>query len=238
MDQTIEAVALKRNWTTGFKLGPIDFTARRGETIAVFGKNGAGKSTFFQLLSGSIDRSEGDLKILGAKMSPDATSIRRQVGYLPQESTLPDWTTPEEILTYAAKLLKLDDPSQRVEEELSRWDASSWRHRAICRSSHGMQRRIGLAVAMIHDPDVLILDEPFNALDIVNGRTLETAIKNRAKLGKTTLISIHSPLVAAAICPRAILLDAGHLEELHEWPNSSIIERAKMIESKFFGGKI
>jgi ABC-2 type transport system ATP-binding protein len=100
-----------------------------------------------------------------------------------------------------------------------------------------MQRRIGLAVAMIHDPEVLILDEPFNALDIVNGRTLETAINNRSKHGKTTLISIHSPLVAAAICPRAILLDAGHLEELHDWPNSSIIERANMIESKFFGGK-
>jgi ABC-type multidrug transport system ATPase subunit len=98
-----------------------------------------------------------------------------------------------------------------------------------------MQRRIGLAVAMIHDPDVLILDEPFNALDIVNARVLERAIKQRESRGKTTLISIHSPLLAADLCPRAILLEKGRLEELTTWPTLGLMERATLIETRFFG---
>jgi ABC-type multidrug transport system ATPase subunit len=232
---TVEAIKLKRSWNTGFTLGPLDFVANPGETIAVFGKNGAGKSTLFQLLSGSIDREDGELKILGHKMSPDATSLRQHVGYLPQESALPEWTTPDEVLTYEARLLKLTNPKDLVEKELARWDATGWRHRPLSKTSHGMQRRIGLAVAMIHDPELLILDEPFNALDIVNGRTLELAIKDRAARGKTTLVSIHTPLLAANICPRAILLEAGQVEELMSWGNSSLTERASLIENRFFG---
>ncbi len=236
MAHTIETTNLKRAWPTGFKLGPINFTALEGETIAVFGKNGAGKSTFFQLLSGSVDRTDGEIRILGHKMSPDATTLRRRVGYLPQESTLPDWTTPDEILSYAAKLLELSDPCAAVETELKRWDALEWRHRPICKSSHGMQRRIGLAVAMIHDPDLLILDEPFNALDIVNSRTLSQLIRDRAARHKTTLISIHTPLLAAELCPRSILLENGQLSELSAWPDLPLLERASLIETRFFGG--
>jgi ABC-type multidrug transport system ATPase subunit len=232
---TVEATGLKRDWSSGFTLGPINFVAKAGETIAVFGKNGAGKSTFFQLLSGSIDRTDGDLKILGSKMNPDASTLRRRVGYLPQESTLPEWTTADEILTYAAKLLELPNPDKVVEQQLERWDAIPWRHRPICKSSHGMQRRIGLAVSMIHDPDVLILDEPFNALDIVNGRTLQQAIKERSQKGKITLISIHTPLLAAEICPRAILIEAGQVSELTAWPSLSLTARASLIETRFFG---
>ena len=236
MAHTIETTNLKRSWPTGFNLGPINVTVQEGETIAVFGKNGAGKSTFFQLLSGSIDRTDGEIKILGQKMSPDATTLRRRVGYLPQESTLPDWTTPNEILSYAAKLLNLPDHSAAVETELKRWDALEWRHRPICKTSHGMQRRIGLAVAMIHDPDLLILDEPYNALDIVNARTLSQLIRDRAMRRKTTLISIHTPLLAADLCPRSILLEQGQLQELSQWPKLATLERAALIETRFFGG--
>jgi len=232
---TIEAKLLTKKWTTGFTLGPINFLAEPGETIAVFGKNGAGKSTFFQLLGGSSDRSEGELKVFGLNMSPDAVESRNNIGYLPQESTLPDWTTPEEILSYTANIRGLENPSQYVEEQLKTWDATTWRRRPLCKTSHGMQRRIGLAVAMLHHPDLLILDEPFNALDIVNARTLEAIIKNRSEQKKTTLISIHSPLLAAALCPRAILLENGQLDELPEWRNADLRARASLIDHRFFG---
>lgn len=234
-DHTIETHKLTRAWPTGFTLGPIDFIAKRGETIAVFGKNGAGKSTFFQMISGTIDRSHGDAKILGSKINPDATDLRKKIGYLPQESSLPLWTTADEILNYAAKLLGLSDPCGKVEQELTKWDALTWRHRPICKASHGMQRRIGLAVAMIHDPEVLILDEPFNALDIVNARTLEQSIHDRSSRGKTTLVSIHSPLLAADLCPRAVMIDQGKFSELTEWSNLNLKDRASLIERNFFG---
>lgn len=235
MHPTIEAKLLKKKWTTGFTLGPINFSAEPGETIAVFGKNGAGKSTFFQLLGGSSDRSEGELKVFGSSMSPDAVSVRNNIGYLPQESTLPEWTTPEEILTYTANLRGLENPKQAVEAQLETWDAIAWRGRPLGKTSHGMQRRIGLAVAMLHNPDLLILDEPFNALDIVNARTLEKIIKLRSSQKKTTLISIHSPLLAAAICPRAILLENGQLTELSEWLDADLNGRGILIDQRFFG---
>jgi ABC-type multidrug transport system ATPase subunit len=233
--QTIESKNLTKKWTTGFQLGPINFSADPGETIAVFGRNGAGKSTFFQLLSGSLDRSEGDLKIFGAKMSPDAVDIRRRIGYFPQESLLPHWTTPAEILHYTARLFNLPSPEAKVEEQLKQWDALGWKDRPLCKASHGMQRRIGLAVSMIHDPDLLILDEPFNALDIINARHLELAIKSRSERGKTTLVSIHSPLIAAALCPRAVILEAGKLDELTGWPNHNLTDRVKLLDQRFFG---
>ena len=106
----------------------------------------------------------------------------------------------------------------------------------MAKTSHGMQRRVGLAVAMIHDPDILILDEPFNALDIINGRVLENTIRERSARGKTTLISIHTPLLAASLCPRAILLDSGKLEDLEQWTALALTDRSALIESRFFGG--
>jgi len=233
--QTIDAKNVTKKWTTGFQLGPITFHASPGETVAVFGRNGAGKSTLFQLLSGSLDRSEGDLKIFGAKMSPDAVDVRRRIGYLPQESLLPNWTTPSEILHYSARLLNLNSPDTKVEEQLRQWDAVEWRYRPLCKASHGMQRRIGLAVSMIHDPDLLILDEPFNALDIINARHLELAIKSRSERGKTTLVSIHSPLIAAALCPRAVILESGKLEELTAWTDQNLTGRVKLLDERFFG---
>ncbi len=235
-DLSIECTGLTRAWPTGFTLGPMNLSVKSGETIAVFGKNGAGKSTFFELLTGSIDRSDGELRVLGGKMSPDATALRQRVGYLPQESHLPEWTTADEILTYAAKLSGLTNVTASVEQALTRWDAVGWRHRPLAKTSHGMQRRVGLAVAMIHDPDILILDEPFNALDIINGRVLENTIRERSARGKTTLISIHTPLLAASLCPRAILLDGGKLEDLEQWTALALTDRSALIESRFFGG--
>lgn len=235
MHPTIETKDLVKKWNTGFTLGPISFTANPGETIAVFGKNGAGKSTFFQLLAGCMDRSAGELNVFGRKMSPDAAEARTSVGYLPQESSLPEWTTPEEILSYACNLRGLKSCKSLVEEQLSVWDATSWRDRPLCKTSHGMQRRIGLAIALLHNPDLVILDEPFNALDIVNARTLESIIKRREIDGKTTLVSIHSPLIAASLCPRAVLLDSGRLDELVQWQHADLQTRAELVNQRFFG---
>jgi ABC-2 type transport system ATP-binding protein len=233
---TIDARFLTKKWGSDFKLGPINFQASPGETIAVFGKNGAGKSTFFQLLGGCADRSEGELRVCGHQMSPDAIETRRHTGYLPQESALPEWSTPEEILSYTAHIRQIENVTQAVEKQLTTWDALKWKHLPLGKASHGMQRRIGLAVAMLHNPDLLILDEPFNALDIVNARTLENIVEERSQQQKTTLISIHTPLLAAELCPRAILLENGHLEELNEWANADLKSRAHLINQRFFGG--
>jgi ABC-2 type transport system ATP-binding protein len=235
VEASVQCRETVKAWPRGFTLGPVNFQASPGETIAVFGKNGAGKSTFFELLTGSIDRTGGDITVLGHIMSPDAVEVRSRIGYLPQESRLPDWTTADEILSYAARVRGIRDIADTVDQHLKKWDAFSWRHRPLIKTSHGMQRRVGLAVAMIHNPDLLILDEPFNALDIVNARVLESEIKRRGEAGQTTLLSIHSPLLAAHLCARAVLIQNGSLMKIPGWSERDLRGRADLVERYFFG---
>lgn len=219
----------------GFKLGPINLELQAGSTVAVFGRNGAGKSTLFSLITGNLDRSSGHAFWMGHKMSPDAVDVKRKMGYLPQESDLPAWVTPSEIVRWCADLHNL--PASAVNEALGTWDAASWCHRPLSKCSHGMQKRIGLALATMHEPDLLILDEAFNALDILHTRTLEMLIRSRSSRKLTTLISTHTPLLAASLCGTAWILESGQLEVLSDWPASSLEQRAKLIEERFFHGK-
>ena len=231
----LQLTELTKQYTAGFRLGPISVSVPKGRTVAVFGRNGAGKSTMFGLITGNHDRTTGDVFINGAKMSPDAVALKRTTGYLPQESDLPAWVTPRELLTWAAKLHGL--PESSVGENLDYWDATSWASRPLAACSHGMQKRIGLALATMHHPDLLILDEAFNALDILHTRALEMLIKSRAAEGKTTLVSTHTPLLAAAICDDAWILQSGSLEVLSEWPNLGLADRGQLIEQRFFGAE-
>jgi ABC-2 type transport system ATP-binding protein len=216
----------------GFKLGPVSIEAHNGDTIAVFGRNGAGKSTLFSIITGNQDRTSGDVYWDEHKISPDAVEMKKKIGYLPQESDLPHWLTPLEIVTWAAKLHGL--PETTIHETLQLWDITAWAHKPLISGSHGMQKRVGLAVSTMHDPKVLILDEAFNALDIFHTRTLEQLIHGRTQRGLLTLLSTHSPLIAAQLCPKAWIIESGKLRVLSQWPSSSLLDRVQIVEQHFF----
>lgn len=223
---------LTKKHDSGFTLGPLTMDLPTGSTLAVFGRNGAGKSTLFSLITGNADRSSGHAFWCEHKISPEAVDIKRRMGYLPQESDLPAWVTPREIIQWSAKLHNL--PESSVDKALATWDATSWAQRPLSACSHGMQKRIGLALATMHDPDLLILDEAFNALDILHTRTLENMIRDRRDRKLTTIISTHTPLLAASICDLAWIMDAGKIQVLNEWPTASLEARAKLVEQRFF----
>lgn len=223
---------LTKSHEGGFQLGPINLELPAGATVAVFGRNGAGKSTLFSLITGNADRTSGHSFWMSHKISPESVDVKRRMGYLPQDSDLPAWVTPAEIIRWCAHLHDL--PPQSVIAALSTWDAESWSKRPLSTCSHGMQKRIGLALATMHDPDLLILDEAFNALDILHTRTLEMLIRSRSRRQLTTLISTHTPLLAASLCNIAWILEAGKLEVMEEWSAASLEDRAKMIEERFF----
>jgi ABC-2 type transport system ATP-binding protein len=231
MTQLLAIDSLLKKYDSGFVFGPSSWSVN-ATSVAVFGKNGSGKSTFFQLLTGNLDRTSGCVWIEGNKMSPDAVDLKRQVGYLPQESHLPDWVTPNEVLTWCAKLHGVAEEAK--EHQLQLWDISGYKHRPLALCSHGMRKRVGLAAASMHRPKVLVLDEAFNALDIIHTKTLEQLIRQRTSSNLLTLVSTHSPIMAADLCERAILITAGRLEELLEWPSLSVLERKELIDRKFF----
>lgn len=218
----------------GFQLGPLTFQVVGGETIALLGKNGAGKTTLFQILTGNLDATDGEVRIAGEKLTPDRPDVKKRLGYLPQNPVLPRWVTGRELLRYAAALYGLSD-KQGVTQALTYWDAESYAGKPISTLSYGMQKRLGLALAMLHDPEVLILDEPFSGLDLFHIKALDDALNKRGQAAKVTIISTHEAASAARSCSRALILDAGKMTELPGYAETSLLGRIEQIETAFFG---
>ncbi len=217
-----------------FILGPVAIELHPGETVALMGKNGAGKTTLFQLITGNLDATVGDILLTDQPMLPDQYLLKRQIGYLPQHLQLPRWATGHELLHYAARLHALPDAAASVKMVAERFDCNSYLRRPMAACSHGMQKRVGLAVATIHDPDLLILDEPFSGLDLFHIRALQDSIIDRSRRGKANILSTHIAPYAAQLCQRLWLLDNGQLSESTNWRSLDSARRVTMIENYFF----
>lgn len=216
-----------------FRLGPINLTIKSSETHALFGHNGAGKSTLFQLITGNMDPGSGEIKILDQRMSQDNYELKKSIGYLPQHLTLPRWVTPNEILGYATTLYAIKDPTRAISKQLKYWDCEYFAKRPIDRCSHGMQKRVSLALANIHNPEILILDEPFSGLDIHHIKALREKIASRQESKKATIVCTHMAPYAAKLCTSASLMWNGKIESIMEWPNENYEDRINTIEGLF-----
>ncbi|MBM4252759.1 MAG: ABC transporter ATP-binding protein [Deltaproteobacteria bacterium] len=225
---------LTKTYASGFKLGPLHLTVAKGATIGLVGKNGAGKTTTFQLLTGNSDPSAGEVRLLGHKMTPDSAELKRQVGYLPQDPTLPSWATGHEVLTYAAELYGISDPKLAVAQQEELWDCASYRSKPLATLSYGMQKRVGLALATLNRPPLLILDEPFSGLDLSHIKTLERAIAARAEAGLCTILSTHVLSFCAKLCHQVQVLSNGQLTVVEPWHELGATAREAAIERCFF----
>lgn len=234
MDSLLTVKDLTKKYPSGFQFGSASFELPRGSTVAFLGPNGAGKSTLFQMLTGNLDSSEGSITIGGLKLSPDAYELKRSVGYLPQHLQLPRWVSGREVLRYAANLYQLDDPLARINSMMKQWDCLAYEHQPLASCSHGMQKRVGLALANLHTPKLLILDEPFSGLDLYHMKTLEELIMSRRKSGLATIISTHITPFVAKLCEQVYIIKKGQVSYLEGWADNSNEEKIKMIEDKFF----
>ena len=217
-----------------FALGPISIELFEGETVGLMGKNGAGKTTLFQLLTGNLDASSGEIHIDEVRMLPEQFLLKRRIGYLPQHMYLPPWATGYELLNYAAQLHEIQDPDKRLEQLTQQFDCKDFLHIPIAKCSHGMQKRIGLAIACMHKPDFLILDEPFSGLDIFHIQALKLEIQSRQDSGLSTLICTHIAPYAAKLCQRMLVMERGSLTTCDSWDSKNQIERIDWIENFFF----
>lgn len=212
-----EVRELTKSFKGTFTLGPINFSLKAGATYGIFGHNGAGKSTFFSLLSGNLDSTTGVIEFNGRRFNPDSLDLKMKIGYLPQDLNLPDWATGIDLLSYAAALKKLKDPKNIVRQALSKWDALMFADKPIATYSHGMQKRIGLALISLSEPDLLILDEPFSGLDFHHIATLKEWINERHRLGRSTLISSHIVPFIAELSHHVAFIHNGHFQLLENW---------------------
>ncbi len=215
-----------------FHLGPVNAEFNAGEVVGVLGKNGAGKSTLFNLLTGTSDAVSGDVLLVGKKLRTDTPELKRLIGYLPQHHVLPPWSTPVEILDYAATLLAVE--KNGLSEVLAYWDLTEFKSKPLQTLSYGTQKRVALAVATFAAPPVAILDEPFSGLDIYHIRALEIELKRRKDLGLISLVSTHIVSQTASLCDRVLIVKDGNLKELSPWTQIGYEGRTELILKEFF----
>ncbi len=189
----------------------IDFEIKKGEIIGLLGPNGSGKSTTVKMLLGLLYPTAGNLSVLG--QAPQAVDTKMQIGYLPEESYLYKYLTAGETLDFFGSLFNLSksERESRIDQLLNMVGMAHAKRRRVGEFSKGMARRIGLAQAMINDPEFLILDEPTSGLDPLGCKEIKDLILMLKKRGKTVLVTSHLLSDVEDVCDRVIILYGGKI---------------------------
>jgi ABC-2 type transport system ATP-binding protein len=192
----------------------IDFEIRKGEVFGLLGPNGSGKSTTIKMILGLLNPTAG--RVLVFNRRPDEVETKRHIGYLPEESYLYKFLNARETLDYYAKLFNLDSSqrSRRIDSLLEMVGLDAVQSRPVGQYSKGMQRRIGLAQALINDPDFLILDEPTTGLDPIGTRQTKDIIIELARKGKTILLCSHLLSDVEDVCDRVAIMFGGKIRAM------------------------
>ncbi len=190
----------------------VDFQVRRGEVFGLLGPNGSGKSTTVKLLLGLLHPTKGHIEVFGH--SPRHVPTKARIGYLPEESYLYRYLNSRETLQFFGNLFELprSDRQQRTEQLLEMVGLSQVHLRVVGEFSKGMQRRIGLAQALINDPDLVILEEPTSGLDPIGCREVKDLILALARRGKTIILSSHLLSDVEDVCDRVVIYYGGKIQ--------------------------
>jgi len=206
----IEAIGLSKFYGPFAAARDVTFSVREGELVAFLGPNGAGKSTTMKMLTGYIAPSEGTAKIAGHNMMEDRIAGSHRLGYLPESGPLYYEMTPSAMLDFFADARGLSkvDKQNRIHEVIDICDLSSVIYKPISKLSKGFKQRVGMSQALLHDPDVLILDEPTAGLDPNQIRGVRKTMRRLSET-KTILLSTHILQEVEAMANRVVLINEG-----------------------------
>jgi len=204
----------------------IGFAVRPGEVVGLLGPNGAGKTTVLRMLAGILTPDQGSVSVCGFDMRRNALEAKRQVGFLSGDTQLYQRLTPREVLLYFGQLYELSTAcrTRRATELIDALDMNSFCDRPCETLSAGQKQRANIARAFLHEPRVLILDEPTTALDLVSGRFIVDAIREQRDRGRAVLFSTHIMGEAEYLCDRIVMIHQGRKAE--EGTQSGIIGRS------------
>ena len=187
----------------------IDFAVAPGAATALLGRNGAGKSTTMRVLAGVVPPSGGLVTVCGHDIRTETMAVKRLTGYCPDVGGLVPRSTPWEHLQLAARLRRLPDWEDRARDLLERFELGAVAHRVTGGFSHGMGRRLSVVLAAFHQPQVLLLDEPFDGVDPVGVEATMDVIADARSEGAAVLVSTHLRELAVQACQDAIVLRGG-----------------------------
>ena len=191
----------------------VSFSARPGEVTGYLGPNGSGKSTTMKMITGLIEMSGGHIFFEGKPIQDDLIAYKRRMGYVPEEPYLYTHLSGTEYLTMVAQLrdLPAKQSARRIDAMLRLFSLHDDRHASIYGYSKGMRQKVLLIAALMHNPQLILLDEPFSGLDVASSLVLRSLIQELASRGKVVLFSSHELDTVERICSRVVILHHGKL---------------------------
>jgi heme exporter protein A len=224
-ETVLEASGLVKEYGSVVAVDGIDVTLARGDFLTVFGPNGAGKSSLLRMLGGAMRPTRGTVAIGGAPLDFADGEWRRRVGMLSHQGFLYPQLTAEENLEFYGRLFALDDVAVRVRRRLERVGLADRARFAVHKLSHGMRQRLALARALLHDPDLVLLDEPFTGLDPAAAGVLRGVLQELRSERRTVIMVTHNLGEGLALSTRVAIQVRGRFA----WEGS----RAQVEESGF-----
>ena len=214
-DRVIEVKNLEKIYRSGtHAVKGISFEVNKGEIFGILGPNGAGKTTALQMMGTLLKITKGDISILGYDIHTDEKKIREKIGFALQEAGLDNLATTSELITFHINLFGFPKSviSKKVEESLTLLDLHDYADQMIPELSGGTQRRLDLGVSLVHNPELLILDEPTTGLDPVHRADLWNLLRKlRDERGLTLVLSTHYMEEADVLCDRIAIIDSGEI---------------------------
>lgn len=207
---SIEVKGISKMYGAQKALNSIHFSAQKGEIVGLLGPNGAGKTTLMKILTCFLPATEGEATVCGYDVNTESLEIRKKIGYLPEHNPLYREMYVREYLAFIAKVFNVPNPKSRIEELIEQTGLSPEANKKIEFLSKGYRQRVGIAQALMNDPEVLILDEPTSGLDPNQMVEIRALIRNIAK-EKLVIFSSHIMDQVEALCSRLIILRNGEL---------------------------
>ncbi len=231
---SIEVKNLSKFYGEQAAVNDISFSIKKGEIVGFLGPNGAGKSTTMKILTGFIPSTNGEVRICGLEVDVDALETRKKIGYLPENNPLYLDMYVREYLEFVGNIYKVPNLKQRVNEMIHQVGLEVEQNKKIGMLSKGYRQRVGLAQAIIHDPEVLILDEPTTGLDPNQLVEIRELIKRIGK-SKTVILSTHIMQEVSAICDRVIIIKQGKIVADDKAEDLQFEENKQVVYVEFEG---
>lgn len=220
----VETFSLVKQFGSFVAVDHIDLQVKRGSFFGFLGPNGAGKSTTIKMLTGLLAPTSGRLRVLGRDIAAEPIEIKKRIGVVPEDLNLFERLTGAEMLAFTGRMYGLtsDEIAQRSKELLELMDLQDEPKKLVIEYSHGMKKKLSLACALIHRPEILFLDEPFEGVDAIASRTLKDLLSRLTARGLTVFLTSHVLEIVERLCSdiaiiaQGKLLAAGPLNELRK----------------------
>jgi heme exporter protein A len=207
----VEVKQLVKSFGHQMALRGVNLDVNEGEFLALFGPNGAGKTTLMRTVCSLARPTSGTVRVHGEDLGKSATSLRRHVGFISHNSLLYADLTPDENLLFFARMYELDKAQSRIDAVLEQVGLKARRRDPVRTFSRGMVQRLAIARAILHDPALMLLDEPYTGLDLQAADMLRRILQELAAAGRTVILTTHNLEQGLEMCDRAAILNRGKI---------------------------